>query len=118
MAVVIRLRRTGTRNRPSYRVVVAEKSKPRDGRFIETLGYYDPLKEPAVIEINAERAVHWLQHGAKPSETVASLLKKKGISREGVAPAAPEPEPTPEPDSAVQPEPASAAGPSQPSPIG
>ena len=112
MAVVIRLRRTGTRNRPSYRVVVADKRKARDGRFIETLGHYDPLRQPAVIEINAERAVYWLQQGAKPSETVASLLKKKGISREGVAT---KPAPAPEPVEDLAAEPTEAA---QPSPIG
>ena len=85
MAVVIRLRRTGTRNRPAYRVVVADKRKPRDGRFIETLGHYEPLREPAIVNIDGERAVHWLQHGAVPSETVASLFKREGITREGVA---------------------------------
>ena len=77
--VRIRLRRTGAKNNPAYRLVVAESNSPRDGRFIETLGYYLPTREPAVVEINEERAKHWLQHGAKPSETAASLLKAKGI---------------------------------------
>lgn len=77
--VRIRLRRTGAKNNPAYRLVVAESSSPRDGRFIETLGHYLPTREPAVVEINEERAKHWLQHGAKPSETAASLLKSKGI---------------------------------------
>ena len=77
--VRIRLRRTGARNNPAYRLVVAESNSPRDGRFIETLGHYLPTREPAVVEINEERAKHWLQHGAKPSETAASLLKAKGI---------------------------------------
>ena len=77
--VRIRLRRTGAKNNPAYRLVVAESSSPRDGRFIETLGHYLHTREPAVVEINEERAKHWLQHGAKPSETAASLLKSKGI---------------------------------------
>ncbi len=77
--VRIRLRRTGAKNNPAYRLVVAESSSPRDGRFIETLGHYLPTREPAVVEINEERAKHWLQHGAKPSETAASLLKAKGL---------------------------------------
>ena len=77
--VRIRLRRTGAKNNPAYRLVVADSNSPRDGRFIETLGHYLPTREPAVVEINEERAKHWLQHGAKPSETAASLLKKKGL---------------------------------------
>lgn len=77
--VRIRLRRTGAKNNPAYRLVVAESSSPRDGRFIETLGHYLPTREPAVVEINEERAKHWLQHGAKPSDTAASLLKAKGL---------------------------------------
>ena len=77
--VRIRLRRTGAKNNPAYRLVVAESNSPRDGRFIETLGHYLPTREPAVVEINEERAKHWLQHGAKPSETAASLLKAKGL---------------------------------------
>lgn len=75
----IRLRRTGARNNPAYRLVVADGNSPRDGRFIETLGHYLPTREPAVVEINEERAKHWLQNGARPSETVASLLKSKGL---------------------------------------
>lgn len=77
--VRIRLRRTGARNNPAYRLVVADSNSPRDGRFIETLGHYLPTREPAVVEINEERAKHWLQHGAQPSETAASLLKAKGL---------------------------------------
>lgn len=75
----IRLRRTGARNNPAYRLVVADGNSPRDGRFIETLGHYLPTREPAVVEINEERAKHWLQNGARPSETAASLLKSKGL---------------------------------------
>lgn len=77
--VRIRLRRMGRRNRPSYRVVVADSRSPRDGRFIETIGHYDPLTEPATIDINEEKALQWLKHGAKPSDTVRSLLNKLGI---------------------------------------
>jgi small subunit ribosomal protein S16 len=77
--VRIRLRRTGARNNPAYRLVVADSNSPRDGRFIETLGHYLPTRQPAVVEINEERAKHWLSVGAKPSDTAASLLKAKGL---------------------------------------
>jgi small subunit ribosomal protein S16 len=73
----IRLRRTGTTKRPYYRVVVADSRAWRDGRFVETLGHYDPRRDPAVVEIDAERAKYWISKGAKPSETVRSLLKRK-----------------------------------------
>jgi small subunit ribosomal protein S16 len=72
----IRLRRTGTTKRPYYRVVVADSRAWRDGRFVETLGHYDPRKNPAVVKIDADRAKYWISKGAKPSETVRSLLKK------------------------------------------
>jgi small subunit ribosomal protein S16 len=73
----IRLRRTGTTKRPYYRVVVADSRAWRDGRFVETLGHYDPRKNPAVVKIDADRAKYWISKGAKPSETVRSLLKRK-----------------------------------------
>ena len=73
----IRLRRTGTTKRPYYRVVVADSQAWRDGRFVETLGHYDPRRNPAVVKIDSERAQYWISKGAKPSETVRSLLKKK-----------------------------------------
>ena len=79
--VRIRLRRTGARNNPAYRVVVADQNSPRDGRFIETIGHYLPTRQPAVVEINEEKARKWLAQGAQPSETVASLLKAKGITQ-------------------------------------
>ena len=72
----IRLRRAGTTKKPHYRVVVADSRCWRDGRFVEVLGHYDPRKSPVVVKIDAERARHWIAKGAKPSETVASLLKK------------------------------------------
>jgi small subunit ribosomal protein S16 len=76
----IRLRRTGSTKRPYYRVVVADSRAWRDGRFIEVLGHYDPRKNPAVVKIDAERAKHWLGKGAKASDTVRSLLKRKPAS--------------------------------------
>ena len=79
MAVSMRLRRTGKRKQAYFRIVVADSRSPRDGRFIETLGNYDPNQEPARIEIDAERALHWLKSGARPSDTVRSLLSKEGI---------------------------------------
>lgn len=75
----LRLRRTGAKKRPSYRIVVAEHSSPRDGRFIEIVGHYDPLTEPATVKVNEERARHWLSVGAQPTETVAGLLKRAGV---------------------------------------
>ena len=78
--IKLRLRRMGKKKRPSYRIVAAEVSSPRDGRFIETLGHYDPLTEPATIKINSERALHWLSVGAQPTETVAGLLKRAGVT--------------------------------------
>ncbi len=79
MAVVIRLKRIGTTKRAVHRVVVTDSRNPRDGRFIEEIGYYDPRKDPAVITIKGERAKYWLGVGAKPSVQVKSLLKKAGI---------------------------------------
>lgn len=79
MAVRIRLRRTGAKNAPQYRLVVTDVRAKRDGRFIETLGYYDPTADPAVAEVNEERALYWLAQGATPSETVKRLLSKAGI---------------------------------------
>jgi len=73
----IRLRRTGTTKRPYYRVVVADSRTWRDGRFVEVLGHYDPRRSPAVVKIDAERAQFWIGRGAKASDTVRSLLKRK-----------------------------------------
>ena len=78
MAVKIRLRRMGAKKAPFYRVVVADSRFPRDGRFIEEIGYYDPTKEPAVVKIDAEKAQKWIAHGAQPTDTVKALLKKNG----------------------------------------
>ncbi len=79
MAVKIRLRRMGAKKAPFYRVVVADSRFPRDGRFIEEIGYYDPTKNPSVFEIDAEKAKKWIANGAQPTDTVRSLLKKKEI---------------------------------------
>ena len=80
MAVKIRLRRTGAKKAPTYRVIVADSRSPRDGRFIEEIGHYNPRTEPVQIVINEERAKVWLKNGAQPTETVKSLLKKAGIT--------------------------------------
>ena len=79
MAVKIRLRRTGAKKAPSYRVVVADSRYPRDGRFIEEIGYYNPLTEPATIKIDLEKAKNWIANGAQPTDTVKVLLKKAGL---------------------------------------
>ena len=79
MATRIRLKRLGAKKRPFYRIVVADSRSPRDGRFIEEIGYYDPCKEPAEIKIDDEKAVEWLKKGAQPSETVRALLNKAGL---------------------------------------
>jgi small subunit ribosomal protein S16 len=75
--LAIRLRRTGSTKRPYYRVVVTDSRAWRDGRFVEVLGHYDPRKNPALVKIDAERAQYWMKRGARPSETVKSLLKRK-----------------------------------------
>ena len=78
MAVKIRLRRMGAKRQPSYRVVVADSRYPRDGRFIEEIGFYDPTQSPSVIRIDNEKAQQWLANGAQPTDTVRALLKKSG----------------------------------------
>ena len=79
MAVKIRLRRMGAKRAPFYRVVVADSRYPRDGRFIEEIGYYDPTKEPAIVNIDADKAKKWIGNGAQPTDTVKALLKKNGV---------------------------------------
>jgi len=75
----MRLRRMGAKKAPFYRVIVADSRSPRDGRFIEEIGYYNPLTNPAEIKIDGEKAKKWIANGAQPTETVKSLLKKSGI---------------------------------------
>ncbi|HWJ04123.1 MAG TPA: 30S ribosomal protein S16 [Verrucomicrobiae bacterium] len=79
MATKIRMRRMGAKKNPFYRLVVADSRSPRDGRFIEEIGYYDPTKEPAELKIDEEKALKWLKEGAQTSETVRSLFNKSGI---------------------------------------
>lgn len=79
--VKLRLKRMGQKKAPFYRVVAADARAPRDGRFIEEIGYYDPTKDPSVIKFDAEKAQKWLQAGAQPTETVAKLLKIAGIEK-------------------------------------
>ncbi len=79
MAVSLRLRRTGRKNQPSYKVVAADSHAARDGRFIESVGTYNPLRNPAEIKFNEEKAFKWLKRGAMPSDTVRSLLRKSGL---------------------------------------
>jgi len=79
MATRIRLRRMGANKRPFYRVVVADQRSPRDGRFIENIGKYHPLEDPSLIEIDGDRALHWLRVGAQPSDQVRNLMMKVGI---------------------------------------
>ena len=79
MAVKIRLRRMGSKKAPFYRVIVADSRSPRDGRFIEEIGTYNPLTSPAEVKIDADKAKTWISNGAQPTETVKALLKKSGI---------------------------------------
>ena len=79
MAVKIRLRRMGAKKAPFYRIVVADERYPRDGRFIEEIGYYDPTKEPTVVSLDADKAKTWLANGAQPTDTVKVILKKEGV---------------------------------------
>ena len=79
MAVKIRLRRMGSKKAPFYRIVVADSRYPRNGRFIEEIGYYNPMREPAEIKIDAEKAQKWIANGAQPTDTVKVLLKKCDI---------------------------------------
>ena len=80
--VRIRLRRVGAKKQPSYRVVVADQRSPRDGRFLECIGHYNPRSDPPAVDIDQERASFWLQKGAQPSEAVARMLESLGITAE------------------------------------
>lgn len=79
MAVKIRLRRMGAKKAPFYRIVVADSRSPRDGRFIEEIGYYNPMEEPSVVRVDPEKAKKWIENGAQPTDTVKSLFKKHGV---------------------------------------
>lgn len=78
MAVKIRLRRIGAKKAPFYRIVVADSRYPRDGRFIEEIGYYDPTKNPSVVKVDADKAKEWIKNGAQPTDTVKKILKDNG----------------------------------------
>jgi small subunit ribosomal protein S16 len=78
VAVKIRLRRMGAKKAPFYRIVVADSRYPRDGRFIEEIGYYDPTKEPSVVKVDADKAKAWIANGAQPTDTVKKILKDNG----------------------------------------
>ncbi len=79
MAVKMRLRRMGAKKAPCYRIVVADSRYPRDGRFIEEIGFYNPMTEPAEVKIDSEKAKKWISNGAQPTDTVRDLLKKSGV---------------------------------------
>lgn len=79
MAVKIRLRRMGATKAPFYRIVVADSKYPRNGRFIEEIGYYDPTKEPSVVKLDADKAKLWIKNGAQPTDTVKNILKNNGV---------------------------------------
>jgi small subunit ribosomal protein S16 len=79
MAVKIRLRRMGAKKNPFYRIVVADSRFPRDGRFIEEIGYYNPMEEPSVVKVDPEKAKKWIEDGAQPTDTVRELFKKHGV---------------------------------------
>src|SRR5271165_422377 len=97
MAVKIRMKRVGTKNTPVYRIVVADARSPRDGKFIEELGTYQPLKKDVNYSLNLERAKYWVSKGAQPSDTVASFIKK---ASKAAAEAPPAPAPVPVPSAA------------------
>ena len=82
MAVKMRLRRMGAKKNPFYRIVVADSRSPRDGRFIEEIGYYDPVKTPATVKVDRDLAIKWLNQGATPTDTVRDILSKEGILKE------------------------------------
>ena len=82
MAVNLRMRRMGSKKRPFYRLVAADKRYQRDGRFLETIGYYDPMKKPYEFRVDREKVLNWLRQGAQMSDTVKSLLRKEGIVQE------------------------------------
>jgi small subunit ribosomal protein S16 len=83
MAVKIRLARYGAKKRPFYRIVAADNDSPRDGRFLEKLGTYNPLRDPAQVSLDAERVKYWIGRGAEPTDTVKSILKREGIFTAG-----------------------------------
>ena len=110
MAVRIRLRRIGKKKQPQYRLIVADSASPRDGRFIELIGRYNPRVDPPLISVDEERALSWLRQGAQPSDTAKSMLVKTGVWEKFTGEPAPTPAPPPAPQ-AVAEEPAEAPEP-------
>lgn len=102
MAVRIRLKRMGARNQPFYRIVVADARAARDGRYVEAIGYYNPLREPAEIRVDAERAILWLSRGAQPSEAVRELFRRTGVWEQWMARRAARSAPAPSAEGAAQ----------------
>jgi small subunit ribosomal protein S16 len=105
MSVRVRLTRVGSKKNPIWRVVVSDQRSPRDGRFIETIGHYNPQTEPSTIVIDEERFQHWVSLGAQPTNTVKQLVRAQAKSASAVAVAEPEPEPEPEAAAVAEPEP-------------
>ena len=89
MATKIRLRRVGRKGQSHFRIVIADSRSPRDGRFVETIGHYNPRTNPAVLQVDADKATAWLAKGAMPTDTVRSLLKKAGVFGKRPAPSSP-----------------------------
>jgi small subunit ribosomal protein S16 len=102
MSVRVRLTRVGSKKNPIWRVVVSDQRSPRDGRFIETIGHYNPQTEPSTIVIDEERFQHWVSRGAQPTNTVKQLVRAQAKGTPAVAVAEPEPEPEPEPDAPAE----------------
>jgi len=111
VAVKIRLRRVGAKKQPAYRIVVADARAPRDGRFIEIIGHYNPLTDPSTVEIKTDRAVYWLQQGAQPTEVVQKMMVKKGVWAAFTGEAMPEAPEAPAPAPAAAPEPTAEVAP-------
>ena len=102
MAVRIRLRRIGKRKQPQYRLIVADSASPRDGRFIELIGRYNPRVDPPLISVDEERALSWLRQGAQPSDTAKSMLVKTGVWEKFTGEPAPTPAPAPAPQAVAE----------------
>jgi small subunit ribosomal protein S16 len=102
MSVRVRLTRVGSKKNPIWRVVVSDQRSPRDGRFIETIGHYNPQTEPSTIVIDEERFQHWVSRGAQPTNTVKQLVRAQAKSAPATAVAEPEPTPEPEPDAPAE----------------
>lgn len=113
MAVKIRLRRVGAKKQPAYRIVIADARAPRDGRFIEIIGHYNPLTNPADVVVNSERALYWLRSGAQPTEVVQRMLVKTGVWSEYTGEPMPEQPVKPEPKVEEAPAPAAEEAPAE-----